>query len=190
MDTRRQKHVHNIITGNRSRLSRKDAGAARKFVKDYSGSSEAFSKNSQIYDNFVEIEGDESKCQAMVNEVTKDDGSGRPFANNSRESGGYINSDGVQMEGLGHVRKPGSDRASISMYKNRSSFHSHPSIATSSGSHIISSLHHKKTLIIWVIKPPMYLVAIKIRYIFTMEQPYRVLSLCIILLNLKKNNYL
>ena len=113
-------------------ISKRDANATIKFIKDNSGNTVAFQNKSIAYDNSVEIEGSTSTRQAMVDIVNQDNGRGGTKDANNREYGGSINRDGTVTQATpGDVGNPlENSRVSITLtttFSNQSTFHSHPS---------------------------------------------------------------
>ena len=99
-----------------------------KFVKDNSGNTKAFEDNKMAYNNSIEIEGSSTARQAMVTEVSKDNGKGGTSDANNREYGGSVKDGVVTVATPGDVASPKTDAtASISLPTGVSTFHSHPS---------------------------------------------------------------
>ncbi len=109
-------------------LSRKEMKATVKFIKRNSGNTEAFQNNGMAYNNSVEIEGSVANRQAMVNEVSRDNGRGGTVDANNREYGGSIQSGAVAVAEPGAVADPSvAKNASIMLPDVTTTFHSHPS---------------------------------------------------------------
>ncbi len=102
---------------------------AKEFIINNSNNIKAFeSEGNFVYDRFIEVEASNENRKAMVDEVSKDDGTGGTKANNNREYGGEI------REGQVKIVKPGDvcdllkeNVASIKLHSGFSTFHSHPS---------------------------------------------------------------
>ncbi|HXU27889.1 MAG TPA: hypothetical protein VN698_11715, partial [Bacteroidia bacterium] len=120
---------HQPIAG----ISKAQEKETEKFIKNNSGNTEAFKNNSIAYDNSVAIEGKADVRQAMVNEVSKDNGKGGTSNANNREYGGIVDKDEtVTTTKPGDVAKPKTDPdASINFQSvtdnTKILFHSHPS---------------------------------------------------------------
>ena len=109
-------------------LSRKEMKATVKFIKQNSGNTEAFQSNGMAYTNSVEIEGSIANRQAMVNEVSPDNGHGGTVDANNREYGGSIQNGAVVVAEPGAVADPSvAKNASIILPDVPTTFHSHPS---------------------------------------------------------------
>lgn len=113
-------------------ITKKEAKATAKFIKQNDGNTEAFQQNSIAYDNSVEIEVSTTTRQAMVDIVNQDNGRGGTSDANNREYGGVVNMDGtVSQSPVGEVASPKKhSHASINHSINsqtKSTFHSHPS---------------------------------------------------------------
>lgn len=109
-------------------LSRKDQRATVDFIKANSGNTEAFQNNGVAYTNSIEIESLADNRQAMVNEVTRDNGHGGTSAANNREYGGFIENGKVVTVTPGVVANPKTDAAAnILLPSGGSTFHGHPS---------------------------------------------------------------
>jgi RHS repeat-associated protein len=112
-------------------ISKDDAKATEKFIKENSGNTEAFKGNDIAYKNSVEIEGKQDTRQAMVNIVNQDNGRGGEADANNREYGGRVRSTGEVVESPpGPVTNPlvsASASIDITSSSNQSTFHSHPS---------------------------------------------------------------
>ncbi|MDR3327710.1 MAG: hypothetical protein LBT04_06260, partial [Prevotellaceae bacterium] len=109
-------------------LSKKDFKATVKFIKQNSGNAEAFQNNGMAYTNSVEIEGSAANRQAMVNEVSRDNGRGGTADANNREYGGSIQNGSVVLAEPGAVSNPAvQENASIMLPAGVPTFHSHPS---------------------------------------------------------------
>ncbi|WP_455498822.1 hypothetical protein [Coprobacter sp.] len=116
----------NGVTG--AGLSKKEQKATIKFIKNNSGNVEAFQNNEIAYNNSIGIESSTENRQAMVNEVSKDNGIEGTSDANNREYGGSIQNGAVITEDPGIVANPQTDAtASISLPSGVSTFHSHPS---------------------------------------------------------------
>ncbi|MDR0541831.1 MAG: hypothetical protein LBH19_06425 [Dysgonamonadaceae bacterium] len=80
------------------------------------------------YTNFVEIESSADNRQAMVNEVSRDNGKGGTADANNREYGGSIQNGSVVVAEPGAVSNPAvQENASILLPAGVPTFHSHPS---------------------------------------------------------------
>jgi len=109
-------------------LSRKDQRATVDFIKANSGNAEAFQNNDIAYTNSIGIESSANNRQAMVNEVTRDNGNGGTSAANNREYGGSIENGKVVAATPGAVANPKTDAtANILLPYGVPTFHSHPS---------------------------------------------------------------
>ena len=109
-------------------LSKKDQKLTVDFIKSNSGNADAFQNNGIAYSNSIEIESSSENRQAMVNEVSRDNGNGGTNAANNREYGGSIENGKVVIATPGAVSNPASpDNASIKLPSGVSTFHSHPS---------------------------------------------------------------
>jgi hypothetical protein len=112
-------------------ITKDDAKATEKFIKENSGNTDAFKGNDIAYKNSVEIEGNPESRQAMVNIVNQDNGKGGESDANNREYGGRVRSTGEVVESLaGPVTNPlvnPSASIDITSSPNQSTFHSHPS---------------------------------------------------------------
>lgn len=113
-------------------ITKKQAKATAKFIKNNDGNTEAFQNNSIAYDNSVEIEGSATTRQAMVDIVNQDNGRGGTSDANNREYGGTVSNDGTVTESpAGAVASPKlHSSASIThtiTASTKSTFHSHPS---------------------------------------------------------------
>ena len=112
-------------------ISKNQAKATEKFIRDNSGNTDAFKNNNIAYSNSVEIEGNANTRQAMVNIINKDNGTGGASDANNREYGGRIRSTGEVVESpAGPVSNPiinSSASIEITSSQNQSTFHSHPS---------------------------------------------------------------
>lgn len=113
-------------------ITKDQAKATAKFIKQNDGNTAAFQENSIAYDNSVEIEGSQATRQSMVDIVNQDNGRGGTKAANNREYGGTVNNDGTVTESpAGAVASPkNNSHASISHTitgSTKSTFHSHPS---------------------------------------------------------------
>jgi RHS repeat-associated protein len=118
-------------------LSKKEFNATVDFIKANSGNAEAFQKNGMAYTNSVAIESSADNRQAMVNEVSKDNGRGGTSDANNREYGGTISNGVVNIETPGAPANPSvNSEASILLTYGEgvSRFHSHPSGTVVSGS--------------------------------------------------------
>lgn len=119
----------NLVPG--AGLSRKDLNATVKFIKNNSGDSQAFQDNGMAYTNSIAIESSADNRQAMVTEVSRDDGKGGTADANNREYGGSIQNGVVVLAEPGSVAVPGEGAtASIMLPVGYSTFHSHPSGST------------------------------------------------------------
>jgi RHS repeat-associated protein len=114
-------------------LSKKDLNATVKFITANSGNAEAFQNNGMAYTNSIAIENSADNRQAMVNEVSKDNGRGGMSDANNREYGGSISNGTVTLEAAGSISSPGNS-ASIALPVGVSTFHSHPSGSSSESS--------------------------------------------------------
>lgn len=112
-------------------ISKDDAKATEKFIKENSGNKEAFKANNIAYKNSVEIEGKQETRQAMVNIVNQDNGKGGTSAANNREYGGVIKLDGSVVESppgpVSDPTKNASAPINQTYFDFQSTFHSHPS---------------------------------------------------------------
>jgi len=126
------------------------------FIKKNSGNTAAFQSNSIAYDNSIEIEGNSSNSQSMVDIVSgegKDNGRGGTSDSNNREYGGLIGVNGV-VSGLpnGPVVDPSKSIEVPFLFKfgdeTKSTFHSHPSgfkeIGTKPSSNSLSFSNYTK----------------------------------------------
>ena len=109
-------------------LTKKELKETTRFIKANSGNSEAFIRNKIAYKNSVEIEPSIVNRQAMVAEISKDNGKGGMVDSNNREYGGAIQNGRVILAEPGAVANPKTDAfASIDLPTGVSTFHSHPS---------------------------------------------------------------
>ncbi|WP_353117496.1 RHS repeat-associated core domain-containing protein [Myroides odoratus] len=112
-------------------ISKSDAKTTESFIKKNSGNTKAFQNNSIAYENSVEIVGDQSVRQDMVNIVNQDNRKGGTSDANNREYGGVLRNGKVLESPMGPVGNPKTDlSASITHPEVRSgdiTFHSHPS---------------------------------------------------------------
>jgi len=109
-------------------LSKEDYKTTTSFIKANKGNAKAFSSNETVYTNSIEIEGSSSARQAMVTEISKDNGSGGTKDANNREYGGTVKNGVVTTATPGDVANPKTDAtASITLPSGSSTFHSHPS---------------------------------------------------------------
>jgi RHS repeat-associated protein len=111
-------------------LSKKEFNATVDFIKANSGNPEAFQNNGMAYTNSIAIKSSADNRQAMVNEVSRDNGRGGTNDANNREYGGTISNGVVSIETPGSVANPSvNSEASISLPYGAgiSRFHSHPS---------------------------------------------------------------
>ncbi len=118
-------------------LSNEDQKATVDFIKTNSGKTEAFQNNGIAYTNSIGIESSANNRQAMVNEVSQDNGRGGTSDANNREYGGTISNGVVRVETSGDVANPSiQSEASISLtyIAGISRFHSHPSGTVVEGS--------------------------------------------------------
>lgn len=116
--------------------------ATEKFIKENSGNTEAFKNNSIAYDNSVEIEKDVAVRQAMMDEISKDNGNGGTGDNQNREFGGNIINGKAVHAPPGDVSNPLYDeKATITLLSGSSSYHSH-----SSGTAIVSTKKSSNSL--------------------------------------------
>ncbi|PVD49393.1 hypothetical protein DC498_25255 [Terrimonas sp.] len=119
-------------------ISKDDAKATEKFIKENDGNTAAFEGNDIAYKNSVEIAGASSTRQSMVDIVNQDNGKGGTSDANNREYGGVIKLDGTVVESpAGPVANPITDSKAhidISSFDFQSTFHSHPSGTASTGS--------------------------------------------------------
>ncbi|WP_025663265.1 RHS repeat-associated core domain-containing protein [Aquimarina megaterium] len=129
---------------NMAGISKKEAKATEKFIKENSGNTAAFQENNIAYVNSVEIEGNEGIRQTMVDIVNQDSGSGGTSDANNREYGGTISHDGVVTESPpGAVSDPTVEGGYASIVHEisnaiKSTFHSHPSGTAQTGSGVQS----------------------------------------------------
>lgn len=99
-----------------------------KFIKSNSGKSEAFQNNGIGYSNYIAIESFADNRQAMVNEVSRDNGKGGIADANNREYGDSIQNGRVVIVPAGAVSNPATQaNASIELPVGGTTFHSHPS---------------------------------------------------------------
>ena len=108
-------------------LSRKDQKATVNFIKANSGNAEAFQKNGMAYTNSVAIESSATNRQAMIKEVSRDDGRGGTSDANNREYGGSIQNGNVVAAEPGPVSNPAVGGASIMLPTGYPKYHGHPS---------------------------------------------------------------
>jgi uncharacterized protein RhaS with RHS repeats len=109
-------------------LTKKEIKETTKFIKSNSGKTEAFQSNGMAYTNSIAIESSADNRQAMVTEVSKDNGRGGTTDANNREYGGSIENGKVVTATPGAVANPKTDAtASIELPTGVSTFHSHPS---------------------------------------------------------------
>ena len=109
-------------------LTRSEIKETVNFIKSNSGHSSAFSKNGLAYANTIAIESSSDNRQAMVTEVTKDNGKGGTANSNNREYGGFIENGKIIVVNPGIITNPKSDIfPSILLPKGVPTFHSHPS---------------------------------------------------------------
>jgi RHS repeat-associated protein len=109
-------------------LTKKEVKETTKFIKANSGNTEAFQNNGMAYTNSIAIESSADNRQAMVNEVSRDNGKGGTADANNREYGGSIENGKVVTATPGVVANPKTDAvASIEVPAGVSTFHSHPS---------------------------------------------------------------
>ena len=109
-------------------LSKSDLKATVKFIKQNSGNTEAFQNNGMAYTNSIAIESAADNRQAMVNEVSQDNGRGGTADANNREYGGSIQNGAVVLATPGAVSNPSvQSNASIMLPDVSTTFHSHPS---------------------------------------------------------------
>ena len=109
-------------------LSKSDLKATVNFIKQNSGNTEAFQNNGMAYDNSIAIESSADNRQAMINEVSRDNGRGGTADANNREYGGSIQNGAVVTAVPGAVSNPSvQQNASIDLPVGYPTFHSHPS---------------------------------------------------------------
>lgn len=109
-------------------LTKKEVKETVKYVKANSGNTEAFQNNGMAYTNSIAIESSADNRQAMVTEVSRDDGKGGTTDANNREYGGSIQNGVVTIATPGAVANPKTDAtASIELPMGVPTFHSHPS---------------------------------------------------------------
>ncbi|GAB6013507.1 RHS repeat domain-containing protein [Viscerimonas tarda] len=109
-------------------LTKKEVKETTKFIKANSGNAEAFQNNGMAYTNSIAIESSADNRQAMVTEVSKDNGKGGTADANNREYGGSIENGKVVAATPGAVANPSVDEsASIMLPVGNPTFHSHPS---------------------------------------------------------------
>ena len=112
-------------------ISKSDAKSTENFIAKNSGNTEAFQNNSIAYDNSVEIVGNQSVRQEMVDIVNKDNGRGGTSDANNREYGGVLRDGKIVESPMGPVGNPKTDlTASVThpdVRKGDVTFHSHPS---------------------------------------------------------------
>jgi hypothetical protein len=121
-----------VVKSTESGTSKSDIKATKNFIKENTGNSKAFEKNSIAYDNSVEIEGSAETRQNMVDVTSGDNGNGGTRAGNNREYGGTVDNNGnVTAATPGAISDPSEDAyASVSITvsnQTKSTFHSHPS---------------------------------------------------------------
>jgi hypothetical protein len=107
-----------------------DTKEATDFITKNSGDAKAFQgDNGKIaYNNSIEIEGSATARQAMVTEVSRDNGRGGTKDVNNREYGGSVLNGVVIPAEPGPVSNLQTDtKAEISLPIGVSTFHSHPS---------------------------------------------------------------
>ncbi len=109
-------------------LTKEEIKETTGFIKANSGSMEAFKDNDIAYRNSIEIESSVSNRQAMVTEISKDNGKGGTDDSNNREYGGSIQNGRIVSAEPGPIANPKTDAiASIDLPTGVSTFHSHPS---------------------------------------------------------------
>ncbi len=113
-------------------ITKKEAKKVEEFVETNSGNKEAFQGSSIAYDNSVEIEGNVTTRQLMVDIVNQDNGRGGTSDANNREYGGIVLNDGTVVESPpGEVADPSLVSSIGITHKiprnTKSVFHSHPS---------------------------------------------------------------
>jgi RHS repeat-associated protein len=109
-------------------LTKNEIKETTKFIKANSGNAEAFQNNGMAYTNSIAIESSADNRQAMVTEVSRDNGKGGTADANNREYGGSIENGKVVTATPGAVANPKTDAvASIELPMGGSTFHSHPS---------------------------------------------------------------
>ena len=109
-------------------LTKEEIKETTGFIKANSGSMEAFKDNDIAYRNSIEIESSVSNRQAMVTEISKDNGKGGTDDSNNREYGGSIQNGRIVLAEPGPIANPKTDAiASIDLPTGVSTFHSHPS---------------------------------------------------------------
>lgn len=118
-------------------ITKDQAKTTEKFITENSGNTAAFQNNDIAYSNSVEIAGNSTTRQSMVDIVNQDDGRGGTADANNREYGGVVRTDGTVVQSPpGPVANPLTDpnaHIDISSYEFQSTFHSHPSGNISSG---------------------------------------------------------
>lgn len=109
-------------------LTKKEMKETVKYVKANSGNAEAFQNDGMAYTNSIAIESSADNRQAMVTEISRDNGNGGRADANNREYGGSIENGVVTTAAPGSVANPKTDpTASIELPARVSTFHSHPS---------------------------------------------------------------
>lgn len=109
-------------------LSKRDQKATVDFITANSGKAEAFKNNGMAYTNSIAIESSADNRQAMVNEISKDNGNGGTNASNNKEYGGSIKNGSVVTATPGAVANPSVQSiANIVLPGGVPTFHSHPS---------------------------------------------------------------
>lgn len=110
---------------NSAGISRKEAKNTKKFIKDNSGNSSAFSLNSIAYKNSVELFGYAEDRMTMLKSIG-DNGRGGMSPSNNREYGGTYKNGTVVLAKPGDISNS-SIGASIVLPFGAPTFHSHPS---------------------------------------------------------------
>ena len=111
-------------------LSSEDISSTKDFIEKHSGKTSEFNNNSDIYNNFIEIEPSRDNRIKMAEIVSKDTGTKDDALNgsNNREYGGTIQNGKVIEATPGPITDPTKAKnTSISLPSGYTSFHSHPS---------------------------------------------------------------
>jgi hypothetical protein len=109
-------------------LTAEQLEATTGFIRTNTGNREAFQNDAMAYTNSIAIEPSAANRQAMVTEVSRDNGRGGTRDANNREYGGSIQNGRVVVAEPGAVANPQTDAyASINLPAGGSTFHSHPS---------------------------------------------------------------
>jgi len=112
-------------------ITKDKAKTTEKFIAENSGNTAAFQNNDIAYSNSVEIAGNSTTRQSMVDIVNQDDGRGGTADANNREYGGVVRTDGTVVQSPpGPVSNPTVNKKAtidITSFEFQSTFHSHPS---------------------------------------------------------------